>query len=152
MACLLTLHVMGLVTSRSSFRHPCDGNVQPLTGLWCEQVGSPPRDGASELGASTMDLMASHGLRTYAPDLRGLGGTERDEPGFTTPKRCAADLRDVMEFVRSRHPDVSPVLIGWSQGAAVAQLYAQVSLFELNPKLQTLNQSHSCTLRYPCLN
>jgi alpha/beta superfamily hydrolase len=97
------------------------------------QVGSPPRDGASELGASTMDLMASHGLRTYAPDLRGLGGTGRDEPGFTTPKRCAADLRDVMKFVRSRHPDVSPLLVGWSQGAAVAQLYAQVLLLEAFP-------------------
>lgn len=100
--------------------------------LALHQVGSPPRDGACDLGASTMDLMASHGLRTYAPDLRGLGGTSRDSPGFTTPLRSAADLKGVVDYVRSMHAGARPLLVGWSQGAAVAHLYAQENIDQLS--------------------
>eukprot|EP00961_Rhodomonas_salina_P063539 853922-Rhodomonas_salina.2 len=52
------------------------------------QVGEPARDGASELGASTMDMLVAEGKRVFCPDFRGLGGTKRDEGGWTTPNRC----------------------------------------------------------------
>mmetsp|Transcript_34043 Transcript_34043/g.83727 ORF Transcript_34043/g.83727 Transcript_34043/m.83727 type:complete len:371 (+) Transcript_34043:46-1158(+) len=111
---------------------PKDGrNVVLLHGrtwsarpVWDLQVGDPPRDGASKLGASTMDLMASLGIRTFAPDMRGLGGTERDDPGYTTPHRCVSDVKCVIDYLKEQGVH-KPHLVGWSQGGLVAQLYAQ---------------------------
>ncbi len=88
------------------------------------QVGEPPRDGASELGASTMDLLASKGIASYALDLRGMGETDRDESGWTTPQKSVQDVRDTLMFLKERNI-VRPVLVGWSQGALIAQLVAE---------------------------
>ena len=100
------------------------GRTWSARPVWDLQVGSPPRDGASELGASTMDLLAAHGYQSWAPDFRGLGGTERDSPGWTTPNTCESDVKSVLDMM-AKEGAVKPPLIGWSQGALVAQMVAQ---------------------------
>jgi len=75
---------------------------------------------------SLMDDLCRAGFATYAVDLRGYGGTERDATGWTTPERSAHDVERVLEFVAARHALVRPpALFGWSNGAVVAQHVAQ---------------------------
>jgi pimeloyl-ACP methyl ester carboxylesterase len=100
------------------------GRTWSARPVWDLQVGSPPRDGASETGASTMDLLAAHGYQSWAPDFRGLGGTERDTPGWTTPNTCQSDVKAVLDMMAAEGAE-KPPLIGWSQGALVAQMVAQ---------------------------
>lgn len=71
-----------------------------------------------------MDLLASKGITSYALDLRGMGETNRDVSGWTTPKKSVEDVRDTLMFLKER--DIArPLLVGWSQGALIAQLVAQ---------------------------
>ena len=100
------------------------GRTWSARPVWDLQVGSPPRDGASELGASTMDLLAAHGYQSWAPDFRGLGGTARDAQGWTTPDTCLADVKAVLDLMAADGKE-KPPMIGWSQGAMVAQMVAQ---------------------------
>mmetsp|Transcript_34615 Transcript_34615/g.54036 ORF Transcript_34615/g.54036 Transcript_34615/m.54036 type:complete len:230 (+) Transcript_34615:3-692(+) len=72
-----------------------------------------------------MDLMAAKGIRTFCPDMRGLGGTIKDRPGWTTPDTCTEDVKAVLDHLSSVEGIKSPSLIGWSQGALIAQLVAQ---------------------------
>lgn len=75
---------------------------------------------------STMDALAEEGFAVYAVDLRGYGATPRDDTGWLTPDRAAADVTEVLRWVRSRHPDGEPpVLLGWSLGSIISQLTAQ---------------------------
>lgn len=97
---------------------------------------------------STLQSLADLGFNAYALDLRGFGETLRDyhEPvsGYTTPRRCVADVKCAIDWIAERHPapsdeidesaagvenptaiDCRPALLGWSQGALVAQMYAQ---------------------------
>jgi len=50
------------------------GRTWSARPVWDLQVGSPARDGASQSGASIMDLLAARGYQSWAPDMRGLGG------------------------------------------------------------------------------
>ncbi|HLT40300.1 MAG TPA: alpha/beta fold hydrolase [Enhygromyxa sp.] len=75
---------------------------------------------------SLMRSLAGLGFATYAVDLRGYGGTERDASGWLTPDRAAADLDATLSFVRERHGQ-APAVLGWSFGALVAQLCVQRS-------------------------
>ncbi|EKX34642.1 hypothetical protein GUITHDRAFT_155681 [Guillardia theta CCMP2712] len=100
------------------------GRTWSARPVWDLQVGSPPRDGASYLGANTMDLMASRGWLVFAPDFRGLGGTKRDEEGWTTPNKCVSDVLAVLDYL-AKEGHQKPPLVGWSQGALIAQLIAQ---------------------------
>ena len=75
---------------------------------------------------SLMDALVARGFASYALDLRGYGGTPRDDTGWLTPDRAAKDLIGVLRWVRQRHPDAGPpVLLGWSYGSMVSQLVAQ---------------------------
>ena len=100
------------------------GRTWSARPVWDLQVGSPPRDGASQLGISTMDLFTSRGYESFAPDFRGLGGTSRDAQGWTTPDTCLADLKAVLDMLANQGIK-KPPLIGWSQGAMIAQMCAQ---------------------------
>jgi pimeloyl-ACP methyl ester carboxylesterase len=71
-----------------------------------------------------MDLLVSKGIAAYAVDFRGLGATARDASGWTTPTQSVEDTNDVIDFLAARGI-VRPVLVGWSQGALIAQLFAQ---------------------------
>ena len=74
---------------------------------------------------STMDQLVSKGIRVFAIDLRGFGGTARDESGWLTPYKAVSDIKSVVNWL-SREKDVNlPCLLGWSQGGLVAHLFAQ---------------------------
>jgi len=78
------------------------------------------------LERSVLRSLAAKGVAAYAVDLRGYGATPRDETGFLTPRRAAADVAAVLRWAAARHPALpSPALFGWSQGGAVAHLTAQ---------------------------
>lgn len=78
------------------------------------------------LERSVLSSLAAQGVAAYAVDLRGYGETDRDETGFLTPRRAAADVSAVVRWVAARHPELpAPALLGWSQGGAVAHLTAQ---------------------------
>mmetsp|Transcript_3729 Transcript_3729/g.13393 ORF Transcript_3729/g.13393 Transcript_3729/m.13393 type:complete len:279 (-) Transcript_3729:1689-2525(-) len=107
------------------------GRTWSARPVWDLQVGSPPRDGASYLGANTMDLMASRGWLVFAPDFRGLGGTKRDEEGWTTPNKCVSDVLAVLDYL-AKEGHQKPPLVGWSQargreGAAMARTDVEVA-------------------------
>lgn len=72
-----------------------------------------------------MDLLISEGIGAYAIDLRGMGGTRRDPSGWTTPEQSVDDVTDVINFLKSKNIR-KPMLVGWSQGALIAQLIAQL--------------------------
>jgi pimeloyl-ACP methyl ester carboxylesterase len=75
---------------------------------------------------SLMDALVEHGYSVYAVDLRGYGGTPRDETGWLTPNRAVEDLAIVLDWVATRGPDSGrPVLLGWSMGSLVSQLCVQ---------------------------
>jgi pimeloyl-ACP methyl ester carboxylesterase len=75
---------------------------------------------------SLMDGLVSLGVASYAVDLRGYGGTPRDESGWLTPDRAAEDVAGVLEWLTSLDAEgPRPYLFGWSYGAMVAQLVAQ---------------------------
>mmetsp|Transcript_7768 Transcript_7768/g.12472 ORF Transcript_7768/g.12472 Transcript_7768/m.12472 type:complete len:487 (-) Transcript_7768:253-1713(-) len=109
---------------------------------------------------STLQSLADLGFHAYALDLRGFGETPRGYngdgnngcQGYTTPRRCVADVKCAIDWITNKHhheeevlvddpatvnstsipgledPSVvntRPALLGWSQGALVAQMYAQ---------------------------
>jgi pimeloyl-ACP methyl ester carboxylesterase len=78
------------------------------------------------LQRSVMTSLAAKGFAVYAVDLRGYGATPRDRTGFLTPKRAAADVVAVLQWINARHRALPPpALLGWSLGGAVVQLVAQ---------------------------
>lgn len=75
---------------------------------------------------SLMDALVEHGYSAYAVDLRGYGGTPRDETGWLSPDRAAKDLAIVLDWVATRGSESRrPVLLGWSMGSLVSQLCVQ---------------------------
>lgn len=100
------------------------GRTWSARPVWDLQCGEPARDGASELGTSTMDLLAAKGYQSWAPDVRGMGGTARDAQGWTTPDTTVADVKAVLDMMKAEGIE-QPPLIGWSQGALIAQMVAQ---------------------------
>jgi alpha-beta hydrolase superfamily lysophospholipase len=76
---------------------------------------------------SLMDGFVGMGLSAYGVDLRGYGETPRDDTGWNTPSRAAADVENTLRWLRTRHPDTPVHLFGWSLGSMVSQLAAQQS-------------------------
>jgi pimeloyl-ACP methyl ester carboxylesterase len=75
---------------------------------------------------SLMDGLVARGIASFGVDLRGYGETPRDESGWLTPDRAAADVAGVLEWLASQDPQAPrPYLFGWSYGAMVSQLVAQ---------------------------
>jgi pimeloyl-ACP methyl ester carboxylesterase len=75
---------------------------------------------------SLMDGLAARGYAVYAVDLRGYGETPRDDTGWLTPDRAAADIAVVLEWIFDHRPlSIRPHLFGWSLGSTNAMLTAQ---------------------------
>lgn len=73
---------------------------------------------------SLMDGLVAEGFTVFAIDLRGYGGTPRDDTQWLTPDRAARDVVKILGWVAERTGDL-PALFGWSYGSMVAQLTAQ---------------------------
>jgi pimeloyl-ACP methyl ester carboxylesterase len=72
-----------------------------------------------------MMSLAAQGFAAYAIDLRGYGETPRDSTGWLTPKRGAADIVNVLNWIAQQNPTLPrPALIGWSRGGAMSALAA----------------------------
>lgn len=71
---------------------------------------------------STMDLLVERGYVVDAIDLRGYGATKRDETGWWTPERAAADVVAVLKTFDGR-----VLLAGWSLGSLLTHLVAQTA-------------------------
>ena len=93
---------------------------------------------------SLMENLADAGLAAYALDLRGYGATPRDDEGWISPRRAAADVAAVLDWIsENAGTDFPPLVLGWSQGASVGwfceQLFPGRTLalilygFSLNP-------------------
>ncbi len=75
---------------------------------------------------SLMDGLVENGYVVYAVDLRGYGGTPRDETEWLTPNRAALDLAIVLKWIdNQKNLTLKPHLFGWSMGSTHSQLLAQ---------------------------
>eukprot|EP00522_Entomoneis_paludosa_P014802 CAMPEP_0172450114 /NCGR_PEP_ID=MMETSP1065-20121228/8604_1 /TAXON_ID=265537 /ORGANISM="Amphiprora paludosa, Strain CCMP125" /LENGTH=394 /DNA_ID=CAMNT_0013201887 /DNA_START=95 /DNA_END=1279 /DNA_ORIENTATION=- len=95
-------------------------------------LGGPKNAASGEPSRSLMEALLEEGLQPYAMDFRGFGGTHADETGYVEPMRCVSDVESVLAWIAQRHGMDSSAdlvdkltLLGWSQGALVAQLNAQ---------------------------
>ena len=83
----------------------------------------------AENSRSLMEALLQKGLQPYAMDFRGFGGTPHDDTKCVEPNRCVEDAESVLRWIADRHgmegTGELPILLGWSQGALVAQLAAQ---------------------------
>jgi alpha-beta hydrolase superfamily lysophospholipase len=79
------------------------------------------------LQRSVMASLAAQGFAAYGVDLRGYGETPRDATGWLTPRRAAADIENVLAWIAAQHASLpKPALVGWSRGAAVSAMVAQM--------------------------
>jgi alpha-beta hydrolase superfamily lysophospholipase len=77
------------------------------------------------LHRSVLDSLQAQGFAAYALDARGYGATPRDETGWLTPNRAAADVSAVLSWIAGRHQTLRrPALVGWSLGGSIAHLTA----------------------------
>jgi Predicted hydrolases or acyltransferases (alpha/beta hydrolase superfamily) len=88
--------------------------------------------GISHHSRSLMEALYDAGLQPYCMDFRGFGGTPKDATNYVIPNRCVMDIECVLKFIGDKHNvtldnNYLPALMGWSQGALVAQLLAQKS-------------------------
>lgn len=100
---------------------------------------------------SLMESMYDNGLQPYAMDFRGFGGTPSDETDQVIPSRCVADVEYALKWIIERHNldgNHLPALLGWSQGALVAQLFAQTRA-QLVSKLILYGSIYDPLVRYP---
>jgi pimeloyl-ACP methyl ester carboxylesterase len=75
---------------------------------------------------SVMNAFKERGFAAEALDLPGYGATARDASGWLTPDQAAEDVIAVLKRLIDVNPTLPrPVLLGWSNGARVAQLVAQ---------------------------
>jgi pimeloyl-ACP methyl ester carboxylesterase len=113
---------------------------------------------------SLMETLYDAGLQPYCMDFRGFGGTPMDATQSVVPNRCVIDAECALEFISKRHdesvlegdggmsggsepPHHLPALLGWSQGALVAQLLAQKSP-EMISKLVLYGSIYDPLVRY----
>lgn len=125
-------------------------------------LGGPHQKEQGQESRSLMEALLANGLQPYAMDFRGFGGTPVDATKCVEPYRCVADVETVLKWMTERHGlshvpingsgDTSkgdmPALLGWSQGALVAQLVAQKS-GPLLSKLILYGSIYDPMVRYP---
>ena len=132
-------------------------------------MGGPKLAAQGEESRSLMEALLAQGLQPYCMDFRGFGGTPRDASRHVVPLRCVHDAETVLAWIAQRHgmqPEKSttttnttttttackgtttaPALLGWSQGALVAQLLAQKNCSAIS-KLVLYGSIYDPTVRY----
>src|SRR4051812_14287396 len=73
----------------------------------------------SEGSLSILKAFADQGFNAYALDQRGYGETPRDATALLTPKRAAADVNAVLDWI-ARRDGRKAALVGYSRGSQVA--------------------------------
>jgi len=126
-------------------------------------LGGPLQKQQGQESRSLMEAFFHNGLQPYAMDFRAFGGTPPDATNAVEPLRCVADVETVLHWIADRHRITSfstnqnqnetkqgemPVLLGWSQGALVAQLVAQKPSPPLS-KLILYGSIYDPLVRYP---
>lgn len=97
---------------------------------------------------SLMEALLERGLHPYCMDFRGFGGTHHDETRSVQPNRCVSDCETVLQWMMDRHGE-APALLGWSQGALVAQLASQKIHSLLLSKVILYGSIYDPHVRYP---
>lgn len=97
---------------------------------------------------SLMEELLENDIQPYCMDFRGFGGTPKDSTGGVEPNRCVEDVESVLEWISDRHPNAEVNLMGWSQGALVAQLAGQRSHPPFS-KLILYGSIYDPMVRYP---
>jgi pimeloyl-ACP methyl ester carboxylesterase len=134
-------------------------------------LGGPNQRAQGQESYSLMEsLYYEANIIPYCVDFRGFGGTPHDATKGVEPMRCVEDTETVLQWIAKRHgmvpndkdddednnnqmkknhsSDHMPALLGWSQGALVAQLTAQ----KISPPLSKLilyGSIYDAQLRYP---
>ena len=117
-------------------------------------LGGPKRAADGVESRSLLEALLDSGLTPYCMDFRSFGGTHPDASGFVEPYRCVHDAESVLNWIAATHgidktPGAEkPALMGWSQGALVAQLAAQVAHPALC-KLILYGSIYDPMVRYP---
>ena len=117
-------------------------------------LGGPKNKEAGLQSRSLMEALLAEGLQPYAMDFRGFGGTHHDSSRYVEPLQCVADTESVLEWIADRHGMTSSddkdhlTLLGWSQGALVAQLSAQKPELPFG-KLVLYGSIYDPLVRYP---
>ena len=91
-------------------------------------LGGPTNAQKGHESRSLMEALDDNKIKVYSMDFRGFGGTPADASGAVGPNRCVEDVESVLHWLAKRHGCKTPEkisLMGWSQGALVAQLTAQ---------------------------
>jgi Serine aminopeptidase, S33 len=109
--------------------------------------GSNATSTTDKASRSMMEALLARGLEPYAMDFRGFGGTPTDKSGCVEPLQCVNDAEIVLEWIHNRHGE-TPALLGWSQGALVAQLLAQKPRPPIS-KLVLYGSIYDPLVRYP---
>ncbi|MCB1664654.1 MAG: alpha/beta fold hydrolase [Pseudomonadales bacterium] len=137
--CLL-LAQSALAQASDAIRHTVMADGHPIA-LWEKSVPAPKGhillhhgrtwssipDFDLQVPGESLSLMEGFnalGYSAWAMDARGYGGTPRDATGWNTPDRAAADMAEVLNWLR-QHNGVGSTVWGWSYGSMVAQLTAQ---------------------------
>lgn len=122
----------------------------PVFHLHLQDGGFGDPNGSGEQSRSLMEALLAMGLQPYAMDFRGFGGTPHDKSGYVEPNRCVEDAETVLQWIADRHdlPSDAPALLGWSQGALVAQMVAQKTQPFLS-KLVLYGSIYDPLVRYP---
>lgn len=91
-------------------------------------LGGPRNAAKGVESRSLMEALHQRNITAYAMDFRGFGGTPHDSSNAVEPNRCLEDVESVLTWLAHRHHCSTPEkisLMGWSQGALVAQLAGQ---------------------------
>jgi pimeloyl-ACP methyl ester carboxylesterase len=119
-------------------------------------LGGPSYKATGVESRSLMEALLERGLQPYAMDFRGFGGTPQDDSGHVEPSRCVEDTKCVLKWIAQRHgieetmpADTKPALLGWSQGALIAQLVAQKTNRRYLSKLILYASIYDPLYRYP---
>ena len=78
------------------------------------------------------ERMAESGIAYFAFDIRGNGLTRTPHGDVPSVERLYADVEDVVQFLRRRHPATPLYVLGHSMGAAMAATWAAERKPEIN--------------------